>query len=324
MTVYSAYDGSGDEHSINGVNILDLGNTFLLYEDSFGKRKISLLYTYLRRVISFVIDVDNLSIYLSIIRNKSLRKALTRSDIILTITAPHGINWALSEILEKQKKNLWIADCGDPYLSNPFVPKLYKALNKKREKSFLEKVDHISVPILEATFAYGNNSKVSVIPQGFPDQKSKRTTPHLAKRRFCYAGKIYPDKRPIKPFLNRLRNLDLQFEFHIYTSDKNSLPSWITSDKRFYVNDLTSRDEIMRIYSGMDFLVHLTNASDVQVGSKLIDYSFSGAPILEVEASSGESSIDEFLNNDFRNKKNLKVDEYRIENVAEQFETLFL
>lgn len=324
VTVFSAYDDSGSERVINGVRIIDYGSTNLLYENSFGKRKLPIIITVLRRIISIILDIDNISIFWAIKRNKSLRLELQNSDVILSITAPHGINWALASVLENYNSIRWIADCGDPYMGNPFIPKIYKILNKRRELEFVRKVSHITVPIIEAKEAFLFKDKITVIPQGFPLHSKRSKSVERNYIRFCYAGKIYPDKRPIRPFLDRLRSNGRNFEFHIYTSDRHCLPDWITMDSRFLVFEPINREDIMHIYAEMDFLVYLTNDSKVQIGSKLIDYSLADVPILEVDALSGESPIDEFLIFDFRKAIKVNIDEYRIDHVAGKFKELFI
>lgn len=323
VTVFSAYDDSGSEQMINGVRVIDYGPTNLLYENSFGKRKLPIISVAFRRIISIILDIDNISIFWTIKRNKSLQSELQNSDVILSITAPHGINWALAKILPKQNNTVWIADCGDPYLGNPFTPKIYKILNRSMEIEFIKKVSHITVPIIEAKEAFLFKDKISVIPQGFPVHSIKHKSTERDYFRFCYAGKIYPDKRPISPFLDKLRSNERNFEFYIYTPDRQCLPDWIKMDPRFIVFEPINREDIMNVYAEMDFLVYLTNDSKVQVGSKLIDYSLADVPILEVQALSGESAIEEFFNYDFKKAIKVNIDEYRIDHVAGKFEELF-
>ena len=324
VTVFSAYDDSGSERVINGVRVIDYGPTNLLYENSFGKRRLPLVSIAFRRIISIILDVDNISIFRTIKRNKSLRFEIQNSNVILSITAPHGINWALAKILQGQKNKIWIADCGDPYIGNPFTPNIYKIQNKHRELEFIRKVSHITVPIIEAKEAFSLKDKITVIPQGFPPHSSNYKSDERDYVRFCYAGKIYPDKRPITPFLDRLRINGRNFEFHIYTPDTHCLPNWIKLDSRFLVFEPINREDIMQIYAEMDFLVYLTNDSKVQIGSKVIDYSLADVPILEVEALSGESAIEEFLIRDYKNAIRVNIEEYRIDRVAAKFKELFI
>jgi hypothetical protein len=81
--------------------------------------------------------------------------------------------------------------------------------------------------------------------------------------------------------------------------------------------------ELIKVMSTMDFLVNLTNSLSEMVPSKLIDYSLSKRPILNISTHiTGEEkkNLDAFLMRDYRNAYIVNnIERYDNKSVAKQF-----
>ena len=87
-------------------------------------------------------------------------------DLLITIAIPHVIHYAAS-VSDLSKVKNWIADCGDPFMGNPFHKQ--PSYFERFERHWCERCNYITIPIQEATEAYypEYRDKIRVIPQGF-------------------------------------------------------------------------------------------------------------------------------------------------------------
>ena len=87
------------------------------------------------------------------------------------------------------------------------------------------------------------------------------------------------------------------------------------------------RVELVKIMSSMDFLINIENNSAVQTPSKLIDYSISKRPILNIstEFSTQErANFDAFVKEDYSAQFKVKdVEQYDSKNVCAKFIRLY-
>ena len=81
------------------------------------------------------------------------------------------------------------------------------------------------------------------------------------------------------------------------------------------------RKDVVWECSKADFLINITNPSNVQTPSKLIDYGIAGRPILDVPNEFSDPSLFlSFYEGDYSGQHNIDfLDDYRIENVARPF-----
>ena len=259
-------------------------------------------------------------------------KKESNADLLITIGAPHTIHWgaALFRTLRKEqlKKTTWVADCGDPYMGNPFSKK--PVYFKYVEKWFFRKADFVTIPIEEAREAYYSefSNKIKIIPQGFELDKPKVNTKIIKNNipTFIYAGNFYEGLRDPRPFLEYLKDLGADFKFIVYTKDSYLLAEFqkILGNKLEVFNYIP-REQLILKMSEVDFLVNFENPSITQSPSKLIDYALSKRPILSLNTNStlDTSLINQFLAGDYTNTIFIKnIEDYDIRNVTNKFLSL--
>lgn len=259
---------------------------------------------------------------------KVLLTLTERFDLLISIAMPHAIHWGISDALE-QKPELatrWIADCGDPYMGNPFHkrPKRFE----KFERKFCERADYITVPVPSAIEGYypAYRSKIKVIPQGFNFTEDRASlvpyVPHAIPH-FAYSGVFYENKRDPRAFLDYLLSLDQDFRLYLYSpSTKLLKPYADASEGRVVLKKPLPRKDLLIELSKMDFLLNINNNGSVQNPSKIIDYRLVGRPILSLaNHQNGAGLIEEFLEFNYTHqfKSDVDLESYHIEQVAQQF-----
>ena len=97
-----------------------------------------------------------------------------------------------------------------------------------------------------------------------------------------------------------------------YVKESNGQSEYITGK---------GRKDVVWECSKADFLINITNPSNVQTPSKLIDYGIAGRPVLDVENDFSDStSFLKFYEGDYSGEHKIDfLDNYRIEYVAQQF-----
>ena len=256
-------------------------------------------------------------------------KSETGYDLLISVAVPHPIHWGVARAFKNGNKpaGTWVADCGDPYMgfnmdviNKPFY-------FKYAEKAFCKRADYISVPIEGAKEAYYEEfrDKIVVIPQGFNFEEDKPASNGQINNKvltFAYAGDLLGGGRDPHPFLNHIVHSDREFRFVIYTRQHHIVKPYLEKAKgRIELRQYIPRKELLKILSGMDFLVNFENDTSKQMPSKLIDYYLAGRPVLSLRGSEIErDTVDRFLNGDYSAGYSFTdVDQYRIENVCERF-----
>lgn len=289
-----------------------------------GQKLEVLIRRSIKRLVQVLFEYPGIELMFKV--SAALKKE-SSYDILISIAVPHTIHWGVAMVWNK-KQNVakkWIADCGDPYMLarlDTFRKPFYFAY---LERKFCRRCNFITVPIEEAKKAYYSEfiNKIRVIPQGFDlhEQNLPKYTPKYTYPRFAYAGGFIPRIRDPKNLLEYLAGKTKYFKFFIYTSQTDKVTPYkkILNDK-IEIKDYVPREELLKILAEMDFLINLGNNTLEQLPSKLIDYSITGRPVLNIENSSDLSIIDEFLNGDYSKKMKLDdVSKYDIRKVASQF-----
>ncbi len=138
---------------------------------------------------------------------------------------------------------------------------------------------------------------------------------------FAFAGGFIPGYRDPGAFLEFLATWEKPFRFVVYTQDGGMLEPYLEKlNGRLEIRDYIPREELLGKLSGMDFLLNFDNNTGVQLPSKLIDYSLTGRPVLNITAPFEERVTREFLLGDYSNRMLLPPrEQYDIINVANQF-----
>ena len=251
-------------------------------------------------------------------------KAEQTIDYLLTIADPHVIHYATSKS-DLSKVKFWVADCGDPFMGNPFLK--HPKYLEKFERAWCEKCDYIAVPLEEAKEAYyaEYREKMAVIPQGF-DFSSVKLSEYIPNNvpTFAYAGVVYKDLRDPSKFLEYLSSLNMDFKFIVYTSSLTLFGKF--KDQLFNkleIRNRIPRDQLIYELSRTDFLINIVNNSGVQQPSKLIDYALTRRPILSISSdftNTEKDSFNAFVERDYMKQYKLQnMSQYDIVNVVDEF-----
>jgi glycosyltransferase involved in cell wall biosynthesis len=317
--------GDYNYNSINrqtGITFKNIGNSMYGLVDNTGSFNRNFLFRVIEKFFGKFFEFPAIELIPMV--KKSLENE-GEIDLLITIAVPHSIHWSAASYIKKNKKKvkLWIADCGDPYMKDPFSsrPFYFKYLEKK----WGSLCDFISVPIPDASKAYYSEfkNKIRVIPQGFNfegiklSEYKKNSIPT-----FSYSGFLYKGKRDITNFLEFLTRLKMDFKFIVYTESSIFLMPYIhILKKKLEIRSYVPREELLFNLSKMDFLINIRNDSSVQIPSKLIDYAITGRPILEISSDfKEEKEFEEFMMGNYYNQKQVKnLQQYNIRNVANSF-----
>ncbi len=257
-----------------------------------------------------------------------VRKAIIKEgtiDLLITVAHPHVIHWATSIFINRNKIKLWVADCGDPYMGNPFTKhcKLFGII----EKYWNAKCNYIVVPVTEAINAYYKEyrDKIRVIPQGFDfDSIHKLYYSENKIITFIYAGACYHNLRNPKVFLLYLSSLKIDFRFIVFTKTTDFFsPYKELLGEKLVINGVVPREQLIPQMCTADFLVNFVNDSGVQQPSKLIDYLYTERPVINISSSFSHEEKElfiKYLNKDYSSYKvNIDISKYNIKTVANQF-----
>lgn len=253
-------------------------------------------------------------------------------DLLISVAVPYPVHWGVARARTKNHRiaNVWVADCGDPYVGNVSDSFRKWFYFKWLEKWMFRKTDYISIPVESARAAYFQEvqNKIVIIPQGTNFSELAAGMPAYTPNQvptFAYAGTFMPGTRDPRKFLQHLIALTLDFEFIIYTTMGSFIQDLVDqSAGRIIVRPYLKRKELVATMATMDFLVNFENNTTTQVPSKLIDYHLAGRPILSVRNQEvNESELKEFLRGDYTRRQSTDgFEKFRIENVAKSFLSL--
>ncbi|PEA54436.1 transporter [Bacillus pseudomycoides] len=197
-------------------------------------------------------------------------------------------------LLKKDNPNInWIADYGDPFSYNP--DRKTRKHDRLFESKILNNVDSIVIPTKSAIDCYTklgvDASKIHVIPQLF-EEESKESDYSIDAHKFniMYAGSFYKGIRSPIEFihgLNLASKKNKNIHFH-YFGNITALEEFLRiegldiRELPITINTFKDRSEIISIMKNMDLLINLNNKSTSQIPSKIIDYIYTGKPILNV------------------------------------------
>ena len=309
-----------------GVIIKNLGTSKLGVTDNVGYYNKSFWAKAIRKIFAKPMEVPNIELIPMV--KKALKKE-GKIDYLITIAHPHTIHWGAAAYLKRHKNvvDCWVADCGDPYMKNPYHshPSYFAGFEKKWGKL----CDYITVPVASAKNAYYKavQPKIRVVPQGFQFDDIKLADYHANTiPTFAFSGMVYAGQRDPSAFLNYLKKINIDFKFIVYTKKKNFFNAYQKQlGNKLEVREYVPREQLLSELSQMDFLINIKNISQVQQPSKLIDYALTGRPILEITSNFEEQqAFTEFLNGDYKQQLELKqLERYNIRNVANQFLGLY-
>lgn len=248
-------------------------------------------------------------------------------DILISNAVPYPVHWGV--VLAKKKNpnltKVWISDCGDTFLGyghNHGKPFYFRFI----DNWFMNNAEIITLPYKELIkyFKKKYHYKIKFIPQGFNFEEIKLS--EYKKNRvptFAYAGIFITNFRDPRLFLKYLSSIKSDFKFIIYTKGNELLAEYEQVLKeKIEIRKYIPRLDLINELSKMDFLINIQNGNKKDYPSKLIDYTLSQRPVLNINSFTlNEKGIQEFFNGKYENYNiALKdVDKYNIKNVAKQF-----
>ncbi len=313
-----------DFEQMHNLKIKRLGKLSFKPIEIKGNKIIRLLRRLCRRMMSLLLEYPSIELLFKV---KSALKLENGYDMLISIAVPYPIHWGVASIWSNKNKiaNKWVADCGDPFMgvtADTFRKPFYF---KYVEKWFCRKADYITIPFEGARSAYYSefHNKIKIIPQGFrldelelPEYKSNGGSPS-----FAYAGGFIPGKRDPKAMLDFLVTCQKDFKFIVYTSSAGMLMPYKDKLKdKLIIREYIPRIELLKMLSGMDFLVNFDNNTKTQLPSKLIDYAITGRPVFNVTNSTDFNHLLEFMSGNYDSKLQLEpASSYDIKVIAQNF-----
>lgn len=332
ITVYAVlgkYDYQRFENKYN-VKIKNIDIFFQKHpynSDADGKR--TFIDKVLGKLLGKIAEFPNIEF---LFRISKIIKSEPTHDVLLTIADPHQIHWGAAKAKKRFNEkfpNLWIADCGDPFMGNGKSKNHFKYFSYF-EKKFCERCDFITVPVEEALDGYYKeyHEKIKVIPQGFSfELDANQDEPKNSIVTFAFAGTFYPGIRNPTTFLNFLSRLDIDFMFVIYTRYTDLIDRFkVALANKIEIREPIDRVDLIKELKKMDFLLNIENVeTKTQIPSKLIDYGIAGRPILSINPNHFEDTlILDFLFKNYDKKLQIKdLEKYHISNVTDRFVELF-
>lgn len=296
---------------------------------SFRNKYLSFLSRILTRILGLLFEYPAI---VEMFQVKKLLKGEIGYDLMISFAVPFPVHWGVA--WARSKKNIiadiWIADCGDPYMlgridtfRKPFYFKYF-------EINFCRKCDFLTVPFdgMKEQFYPQFIGKIKTIPQGINFNEIKKYDGKIINEKpvFVFAGTVIPGLRDLSLFLNYLSTLNIDFLFNVYTNQIE----WFSNYKELLGEKLSILgyiDRLSLIYkmSKTDFLVNVDTKYDSMtnveaIPSKLIDYALSGRPILNINSANLDTEmVNEFLNKNYSRRRKINIEAYDIKVVSEAF-----
>ncbi len=283
-----------------------------------------------RRLLLMLFEYPNIELMFKV--RKAMKKEKDH-DLLISIAVPHSIHWGVAWARSKKHSfaKTWVADCGDPFMTNvleTIAPLFYF---KYFEKWFSRKAEHIAVPAKDYIQYYYKEfwPKIKVIPQGFKFEDSRIYEGEIKNEvpTFAFAGRFLPQLRDTRPFLDYLTSLDQVFRFVVFTPNTEFVtPYKERLGNKIDIRGFIPREDLLFELSKMDFLLHIEFHSSVKSDSpsKFADYAIVKRPVIALNMENlDKDKFLAFLNQDYRQKLNLSgADKFRIENVTQSFLSL--
>lgn len=259
-------------------------------------------------------------------RTSDIIKKEKDTDLLITIAVPHEIHFGARIAKVRNPSDFpkcWIADCGDPFMFNPYKKPFFWFAGE--EKKWCRLVDFITVPTKQSIDGYYPEfrPKINVIPQGFnfEDINIAEYEPNVIPT-FAYAGRFYPGLRDPYKFLDYLLTLKEDFRCLFFVASDIPQKYVDALGGKLDVKKGWKRKDIIYELSKTDFLLNIPNkGSTVQVPSKLIDYSLAKRPVLSIETDFKQQlQFCAFLHGDYSSQMIMPdLGMYNIKCVARKF-----
>ena len=321
--VLYAYTGGKDyEKETNGLfKVKNLGDCRPWCADSIGDVKMPF---YMRVIKKLVGEIDLYPYNKCYPHIQAVLQQEGKIDLLISVAYPHVVHWAVAKYIDRKNVKKWVAECGDPFMGDPFNK--HKVFLEKVERDWCSKADYITIPVESGIPAYYPEyaDKIKIIPQGFKiDNVDTKEYKKNDIPTFGFAGIVYPNQRDPRKFLEYIYNENIQVNFVVYSQSSVFQEFKKIMPERIDIRELVDREVLIKELSGVDFLINVKNLTGVQVPSKLIDYTLMGRPILDISTQftkEEENNFLMFLKGDYSNKhEDIDIEQYSIKRVCDSF-----
>lgn len=260
-------------------------------------------------------------------RVKKILKDEDGYDLLISFAVPYPVHWGVAWSKSKRHpiSEVWIADCGDPYMGDVLDTFRKLFYFKYLEKWFSKKADFITIPVNGALKGYYPefHYKIRIIPQGFSFNLCDEATeePFNDVPTFAYAGGFLPGARDPKPLMEYLINLKIPFKFFIYTNKPELFNEYKKPlGEKLVVSHFIPRDELLKKLRKMNFLLNFDNNTSINSPSKLIDYSIVKRPVFNINKHFNKEELNAFFLKDYSKRLVLpNPEQYHITTITQSF-----
>lgn len=276
----------------------------LTIKDFFWKT-LSLAHSGMYKILNSILVPDIYSEWLPFAIGVGLKLIKrNRYSLIITSSEPRVCH-LVGYYLKKKSGIPWIADYGDPWVYP--VPTVHesqfkKKLIEKTEKVILKEMDAISVAaegireLYIEKYPFLNKDKISVVPQGYdPDMFSQIAEEKANGFRLIYCGSFYKGLRdPTALFeaIKEIRREDLEVIIAGRINEFVDVIKKEFKDGMVKYYGFLNHKESLSLQKKAMALLHIGNATDVQVPGKIYEYFGAGRPILCITGNDNDLSAE--------------------------------
>lgn len=236
-------------------------------------------------------------------------------DAIVSVAPPFSSHLVAFLSRKKVGEVPWIVDVGDPFCFMLETPvnnmALYSRLNYKAERSIFRSSDYVTVTTAKTAERYRGSfpefgEKVKVIPPMVSlwesEFQERRKNAGLKKVVLAYIGSLVGKIREPDRLLEIIRaavrlqpDLKGTLELHFF----GDVSMCGTNFERYgdiremcVFRGMVARNVVPRAMADADILVNIGNATNYQLPSKIVEYIYSGKPIINICSIPDDSSAD--------------------------------
>lgn len=227
-----------------------------------------------------------------------------RHDVIISSSEPRACH-VVGCLLSRKSGLPWIADYGDPWIYPVPLhrePSLKVRLVARLEARLMRTVAAVTVAA-EGTrmlylrrFPFLGEDRIRVIPQGFdPALFARIGTKRSQKFRIVYCGSFYENLRDPMPFLRAVADIATADIEVVVAGRINRFADTLRETpyrEKVVFRGFLPHKESLALQKGADLLLHIGNATDVQVPGKIYEYLGAGRPILSIAGAGRDVSAD--------------------------------
>lgn len=237
-------------------------------------------------------------------------------DLLITVAPPFSGHLVGLALRRKHPKLQWIVDSGDPFcfLEQPTVNNhyFYNRLNYSIEKRIFGSANAVSVTTEQTANIYsqllkGMGEKIKVIPPLLNTENMKSVSEEKSMFRqdriiLVYIGSFYsgvrePDEffRLIQAVTRISQRLCEKLEVHFFGQMQTMahiIKDFTTLSPLLQLHGPVTHKVAMKALNQADMLVNIGNRNGFQLPSKLVEYVYSGKPLLNIRSSKEDSSLE--------------------------------